>query len=85
MILKTVNGGTNKPAYAGNLRPAETDSLVASLQSRKIKRSSYSNIPVGADLRKRKAAFGNGGRFQLRAFLSGDGERFSFLHGVKTP
>ena len=35
MILRIANGGGNMPAFAGNLTPAEMDSLIAFLESRK--------------------------------------------------
>jgi len=37
IVIRILNGGTNMPAFAGTLRPAEMDELVAFLQSRKEK------------------------------------------------
>jgi hypothetical protein len=42
-------------------------------------------LAFGGDLRKSKSVFGNGGRTFNRSNFQGDGERFSFFMGVKTP
>ncbi len=37
MVIRILNGGHNMPAFAGALKPADVDALVAFLQSRKTR------------------------------------------------